>query len=141
MRIRKSDKLKALAAVPLFADLSKKELEAVASLTTETSVEGGHTIASQGEVGREAMVLLDGGAVVRRNGRKVADIGAGSIVGEMSILEHLPRNATVVTTAPTNLLVMDAREFSSLMSSQPKVALKILKTVARRYADLDRKGL
>jgi len=62
-----------LAVVPLFEDLSKGELGAVATLTTETSMESGRTLVSQGELGREAIVLLEGAAAVRRNGRKIAE--------------------------------------------------------------------
>lgn len=141
MALRRSDKSAALGRIPLFADLSKKELASVAALTTELAVEADTTLVTQGEVGRQAMVLIEGSAVVRKNGRKVAELGRGDVVGEMSLIEHVPRNATVVTTAPSIMLVMDAREFASLMTDQPKVALKILKTVARRFAELDTKAV
>ncbi len=127
--------------MPLFTGLSKKELDAVASLSTELSAGEGTTLATQGEVGREALILVEGAAVVRRNGRKVAELGPGAIIGEMSLLEHVPRNATVVATKPSTFLVMDAREFASLMNMQPKVAVKLLKVMARRHAELDHKAV
>jgi CRP/FNR family cyclic AMP-dependent transcriptional regulator len=138
---RKSDKLKALAAVPLFADLSKKELESAARFVTEGSAPEGTPIVTQGEIGREAMILMSGSAVVRRNNRKVAEIGPGAIIGEMALVDQIPRNATVVATSDVELLVMDAREFTSLISNQPKVAVKVLRTVARRYAEMNTKSL
>lgn len=141
MPIRKSDKLKALQSVPLFSGLSKKELKSVASLTTEMVADEGTTLVTQGELGREAMILMDGAVVVRRNGRKVAELGPGDVIGEMAIIERVPRNATAVATQPSTLLLMDAREFASLMNMQPKLAVKVLKTVARRYAELDRKSI
>ncbi|MDH3498570.1 MAG: hypothetical protein OEM97_00470 [Acidimicrobiia bacterium] len=58
----------------------------------------------------------------------------------MSLIDRIPRNATVVTSAPTSLLGMDAREFASLIAAQPQLALKVLKTVARRCAILDNRA-
>ena len=55
----------------------------------------GSLIVDQGQTGREAFVILDGNVTVKRNGRKVATLGPGAIVGELSLLDHGPRTATV----------------------------------------------
>lgn len=132
---RHSDKVDVLAAVPLFSGLSKKELGEIARFVTEVEISPRQYLAMEGETGREVMVILAGTATVRKKGRKVAELGAGDVVGEMSLLTNLPRNATVKTNTFVAALVMDPREFDAVMAAQPKVAVKILRTVATRLVE------
>jgi CRP-like cAMP-binding protein len=133
-KIKQTRKVEALQAIPLFADLTKKELQFLARTTTEVDVREGSRLVKQGDLGQEAMIIESGTAVVRRNGRKVDDVGPGDFFGEMSLINHAARNADVVATSDMTLLVMDSREFSSVLDAYPKVAVKILKTVAERLA-------
>ncbi|MEE8375162.1 MAG: cyclic nucleotide-binding domain-containing protein [Acidimicrobiia bacterium] len=132
VRVRQQDKINALGRIPLFSELSKKELVFLARMTTEVDVREGSTLVRQGEMGREAMIIESGTAVVRRNNRKIDDLGPGDFFGEMSLIDHMPRNADVVATSDMTVLVMDSREFSTVLDTYPKVAVKILKTVVER---------
>jgi CRP-like cAMP-binding protein len=131
---RRDDKIKVLADVPIFAGLSKKELGEIARLVTEVQYMPQEHLTHEGEIGREAMVILAGEGSVRRGGRKIAEVATGDVVGEMSLVSHRPRNATVRADTPMTALVMSTREFSSLMDEHPQVGLKILRTVADRLA-------
>lgn len=130
--IRQDDKISHLRRIPLFAGLSKKELRFLAAMTSEVTVHQGSTLVKQGEIGQEAMIVESGTAEVRRDGHKVDDLVAGDFFGEMSLINHMPRNADVVASSDMSLLVMDAREFSSILDEYPEVAVKILKTVTER---------
>jgi CRP-like cAMP-binding protein len=134
-RVRQEDKINALGKIPLFSELSKKELVFLARMTTEVDVREGSTLVRQGEMGREAMIIESGTAVVRRNSRKVDDLGPGDFFGEMSLIDHMPRNADVIATSDMTVLVMDSREFSTVLDTYPKVAVKILKTVVERLVE------
>ena len=118
--------------MPLFEGLSDKELEFLAGVTTETSVKEGSTLVKQGELGQEAMIIEKGTASVIRDGAEIDSIGPGDVFGEMSLINHQPRNAGVVASSDMTLLVMDSREFSSVLDKYPEVAVKILKTVVAR---------
>ena len=131
-RIRQADKIDHLTKIPLFGGLNKKELQFLAGLTTEVGVKSGSTLVKQGELGQEAMIIESGTAEVRRDGAKIDKIGPGDFFGEMSLIDHMPRNADVVATSDMVLLVMDSREFSTMLDKYPKVAVKILKTVVER---------
>lgn len=131
-RVRQADKIDALGRIPLFSGLSKKELQYLARLTTEVGVKEGSTLVKQGELGQEAMIIRSGIAVVRRNGRKIDEMGPGDFFGEMSLIDRMPRNADVIAASDMTVLVMDAREFSTLLDTYPRVAVKILKTVVER---------
>lgn len=134
-RFGKDDKIGALRRIRLFEGLSKKELWFFGQQVTLTTFADGTELVTEGELGREAMVLMAGSAVVRRNNRKIAELGPGDVLGEMSLINRIARNATVTATSPVTVLVMDAREFSSVIAENDKVATKILKTVAARLAE------
>ncbi len=135
---RHSDKVDVLASVPLFAGLSKKELGELARSVTEVEYGPREFLTREGERGLEAMVILDGKATVRRNGRKIADLAAGDVVGEMSIVTDLPRNATVQAQTFVSALLMSRGELAAIMDDNPKVAVKILRTVAERLTEATR---
>ncbi len=121
-----------LAAVPLFADLDQDELEAVAALGTDVDVEAGRELAKEGDVGSEAFLILEGSAVCTRGGEEIATFGPGDFVGEMALLVHGHRTATITTTSQTSVRAFHRSEFDSLLDRSPKVGVKILRTTAER---------
>jgi CRP/FNR family transcriptional regulator, cyclic AMP receptor protein len=129
-----------LAKVPLFAACTKKELQAVARASDEITLPDGKTLCEQGSVGREAFVIVDGTANVLRNGRKVATLGAGDCVGELALLDHGPRTATVTAGSDLTVLVLGAREFAGLVDEVPSIAHKLMKALAHRIRELDSKA-
>jgi CRP/FNR family transcriptional regulator, cyclic AMP receptor protein len=129
-----------LAGVPLFSACSKKELQAVAKASDEINLPAGRVLCEQGTIGREAFVIVDGEAEVKRNNRKVATLGPGSYVGELALLDHGPRTATVTTTSDVTVLVLGAREFSGLLDEVPSISHKLMKALAHRIRELDAKA-
>jgi CRP/FNR family transcriptional regulator, cyclic AMP receptor protein len=127
-----------LRNVSLFASCSNKDLEKIAKAGDELTMAAGSVLVDQGQTGREAFVILDGSATVRRNGKKVATLGAGAVVGELSLLDHGPRTATVVCDVETNVLVISQRNFMGVIDEVPALAHKLLATLAGRIRDFDR---
>jgi CRP/FNR family cyclic AMP-dependent transcriptional regulator len=132
---RRSDKVAVLSRVPLFSGLSRRELAEIARNVTEVEISPHEYLAFEGEAGNQAMVILSGKVTVRKKGRRVAELSTGDVVGEMSLVTNRPRNATVRADTFVAALVMDAKEFGTVMDQHPQVATKILKTVAERLTD------
>ena len=78
------------------------------------------------------------GADGKRNGKKVATLGPGSVVGELSLLDHGPRTATVTTDSDTTVLVIEQRHFLGVLEDVPSLARKLLATLAGRVREFDR---
>jgi CRP/FNR family cyclic AMP-dependent transcriptional regulator len=135
----KQTKVQHLAGVSLFEGCSKKELEKVASAGDEILMTAGSVIVDQGQTGREAFVVLSGKVEVKRSNRKIADLGPGAVVGELSLLDHGPRTATVTCVTDCELLVIDQRNFIAVLQEVPTMAVKLLATIAGRIRDLDKK--
>ena len=70
-----------LRKVSLFSSCSTKDLEKIHKAGEEVPVKAGYIMVDQGQTGREAFIILSGTATVRRNGKKVATLGPGSVVG------------------------------------------------------------
>jgi|JI7StandDraft_1071085.scaffolds.fasta_scaffold534970_2 CRP/FNR family transcriptional regulator, cyclic AMP receptor protein len=126
-----------LRNVSLFSGLSRKDLERVAAAGAEVAVAEGTVIMEQGGGGRSAYVVLSGEFVVRRNGRKVATLGEGAIVGELALLDDQPRSATVVCTAPAHVLEVTSGQFRAVLDEVPALAHKLMTAMAGRVRDLD----
>ena len=131
--------LQHLAEVPLFSSCSKRDLQKIAKAADELAVEAGREVVTQGATGREAFVIVDGQATVKRKGRKVATLGPGACFGELALLDGGPRTASVVTDTPTTLLIIGQREFAGLIDEVPGLAHKILTALAVRVRKLDDK--
>ncbi len=130
--------LAGLSKVSLFSSCSNKDLEKISKAGDEVVLNAGSTIVDQGQTGREAFVLLKGSATVRRNGKKVATLGPGAVIGELSLLDHGPRTATVVADSDCTMLVISQRQFLGVIDAIPALAHKLLGTLAGRIRELDR---
>ena len=137
--VGKKQHLEHLRNVALFSACTERDLAKIAKAGDEVLVPAGYVMADQGQTGREAYVLLEGSATVRRNGKKVATAGPGTLVGELSLLDHGPRTATVTADTECNVLVLDQRHFAGLIAEVPAIANKIMSVLAARIRDLDRK--
>ena len=127
-----------LARVPLFATCSTKDLQKIAKASDEIAVKAGTTLVDQGQQGREAFIVVDGTASVKRNGRKITSLGPGAVIGELSLLDRGPRTATVTADTDMTVLVIDQRNFAGVIDQVPALAHKLLATLAGRIRDLDR---
>jgi CRP-like cAMP-binding protein len=132
--------LEHLRNVSLFQGCSTKELDRIAKASEEVKMAAGSLIVDQGQTGREAFIVLNGTVTVRRNGKKVGSFGAGTVVGELSLLDHGPRTATVTCDTDCELLLLDQRNFIGVLDSVPTLAHKLLATLAGRIRDLDRQN-
>lgn len=129
-------KVQALKGVPLFGGLSKRELNQLARLSEDLELEPGKVLCKEGETGKEFFVLVDGKVKVTRKGRRVATRGGGEFVGEIALLEDLPRTATVTAETPVRLFVLTRKDFRHLVGVNPGVERKVLRALALRLAEL-----
>jgi CRP-like cAMP-binding protein len=132
--------LEHLRNVNLFQGCSTKELERIAKASDEITMPAGALIVDQGQTGREAFIVLEGTVTVKRNGKKLGSYGAGTIIGELSLLDHGPRTATVTCDTDCDLLLLDQRHFMGVLDTVPAIAHKLLATLAGRIRDLDRQN-
>jgi CRP-like cAMP-binding protein len=136
----RDQRLAALAAVPMFASCTKRELQRLARAGDEMEFPAGRRLVDQGATGREAFFILEGTATVRRGNRKVATLGPGDWFGELALLDHQPRTASVTTDTPVKVYVLDSRHFEGVLDDIPGLSRKLLAQLAGRLRELDAKA-
>jgi CRP-like cAMP-binding protein len=132
MGTKKPSKTDLLSRVPLFSQCTSRELSRIAALADEVDVPEGKVLTQEGKVGREFFVIASGRAKVTRGRKKVTELGPGEFFGEMSLLDHSPRSATVTAISDLELYVLDGRSFATLLEDAPSVAKKIMRGIAER---------
>ncbi len=124
-----------LASIPLFSQCDRRELAEIGKLATEIEIEPGRQFIKEGEYAFEMVVIVQGTATVTKGGDKVATLGPGDAVGEIALLTHRPRNATVTADTKLDVLVIDSGGFDALLEDVPGLAKRLLKVVASRLSD------
>jgi CRP/FNR family transcriptional regulator, cyclic AMP receptor protein len=136
--LRRDAKIELLKRVPLFAGCSKSELRELAKSADELDIREGTVLTREGRPAREFFVLIDGTARVTKDGKTIADLGAGDWFGEIALITNRPRTATVTATSAVDVLVITDRRFRSVVETMPTIALKVLASVGDRLGQDER---
>jgi len=126
-----------LSEVPLFAGLGARHRRKVASLARIRRFADGASLVRAGEPGDALHVVLDGTVSVRRRGRPSRTLGAGSILGELALLDGGPRTASVAAQGEVVTLTVPAPRFRTLLRAEPSIAIAIAEELARRLRAAD----
>jgi HEAT repeat protein len=131
------ERLLALKRVPLFANLTLEQLEAMHQLTVESSYLPGEIILREGDLGGEFYLLLEGAVDVYLNygaadQECIRALGAADYFGEMAIFDDQPRSATIVARDHTRLLVLDGASLKELIVKMPEIAFDLMRVLATR---------
>jgi len=132
-----SERAEILTEVPFFNGFGEDDLLRVVELTDEVQLSAGSVVVDQGDPGTDCYVILDGTASVYVRGDHVASSGPGSMVGEMALVDHRPRTATVVADTDLDMLRFNSAAFRTLLDEMPKASERIMTTLRAR---LDRLG-
>lgn len=121
-----------LAQTALFADLTRPELDAVAHEFEEEAFAEGQRVLRQGFSGTGLYVILDGAAVIKRDGDEIARLGRGEFFGEISVLSDSPPTADVVAASLLRCLVIPRPDVERFLLGRPRVMLRMLRSEANR---------
>jgi CRP/FNR family cyclic AMP-dependent transcriptional regulator len=133
-----------LQSIPFFKDLDLSLLESLLERHRLADLSAAETLIMQSDWGENLMVLLSGIAKVRlfsADGDEVvlSLLGAGDLIGELSLLDGDSRSADVVTLTPVRLLKLQGGPFLRLLQQQPLLALRLARLEAGRLRDINRR--
>ncbi len=106
-----------LASLPLLADASDAVLARLETLMTPVRVRPGQVLVRQGARNRQFVLVQEGSLAVAKDGRQVAELGAGDFVGELSLLGDGTATATVTTVTDATVWVSTSAEFDGVLHS------------------------
>ncbi len=125
-----------LSSVPLFAQLGRHDRQKVAQWADEVEVKEGADLIREGDFAHEFFVIEEGTANVEHDGRILTELTKGDFFGEIGLVEHVRRTATVTATSPMRLVVMFEREFAAMEEQLPAVADQVKEAIRERCAQI-----
>jgi len=131
----KEDKIKALKKVPLFEDLSQKQLGDIATLAEVTPAAAGTMLAQHGKPGKEFILILFGDVQVMRYGKVLRELTKGDFFGEISLLDGGLRTASLVAKSDVNLLIVKKKGFDELLKNAPGLQTKMIHVLCKYLRD------
>jgi CRP/FNR family cyclic AMP-dependent transcriptional regulator len=135
-----------LARVELLSGLDKKELQVLSKSCQERKYSAGSTLIKQGDTGVGLYVIISGHVkttLAKNPDRAEVDLGTygpGNVLGEMALLDDLPRSATVTAVDDVTALLLPVWEFRATVRDHPEIALKLLAVLSKRLRKIESKG-
>jgi CRP-like cAMP-binding protein len=129
-----------LARVPVFANLSQRDLKAVAKSCSESSYPDGEYLCRQGERGVAAFLIVSGRIAVENeltDGTSflLAELGQGAMVGELSIIDGAERVASIRAIGEVQALVLTQWSMQGLLKERPSIAAAMLPIIVQRFRE------
>lgn len=127
-----------LAHVDLFSGLDKKELRHIGNSCQERKFLAGSVLMQQGDTGAGLFVITSGKVKITQAGdpdhaeEDLGTAGPGDVLGEMALLDDLPRSATVTAVENTTALLLPIWDFRTSLRSNPEIAVKLLAALSHR---------
>jgi CRP-like cAMP-binding protein len=121
-----------LARVDLFEGLSPTQLRQVREAGKEVAFAAGDELTEQGREGGRFYLILDGIVDIFIDGRAVPPMGPGQYLGEISVIDGLPRGASAVARTPVHTWSLASFSFRPILRGHPTVAEKIMVMLCQR---------
>ena len=118
-----------LKEIEIFSNLSDEEAKRLAAFASETSVAEGQILMKQGDYSTELIMIEEGTADIVQDGKKVATLGKGDVIGEIGIFERQQRNADVIATSPMRVIKLTHWEIRRMSDDTIE---RIKKVIAKR---------
>lgn len=126
-----------LHRVTLFADLGPQTLLPLARLSSYQSLAAGEYLFEQGSFGDALFIVVQGRLKVERDGRLLATLDPGEVVGELAVLDWQPRSATVVADQPARVLRVERNDLIDLLQDEPELLHALIRLLSRRIRASD----
>ena len=128
------ERVSLLLRVELFSRTPDRVLAGVASVLEEIVFATGDVLMREGAVEDWLFVIVEGEVEVARSDRRVA-LGAGSVVGELAVLDPQPRSATVTALSPVLAFRLRREGFQEAVESRPEIAMGVITDLVRRLRE------
>ncbi|MGD2164140.1 MAG: SpoIIE family protein phosphatase [Anaerolineae bacterium] len=133
--------LRALRDLPFLRDAPADVLERLADVASERRFERGKVILHEGSSGSELYLIVEGRVEVVRGGEAdevlLAQRGPGDFFGEMGMIEHDTRFATVRALEPTHLLEFSEKDLRSVLARRPMILYEAVRVLSARLREAD----
>lgn len=121
-----------VAKVPMFDGLTDTELDQIAKAGTKVTVPEHWSLIWEKTPADKAYLIVSGEVSVRKSGQEIARLGAGDVIGEMAIVEHKLRSASVVSLTPLEVIHFTDDAIQRIREAVPAFDEALRQTAAER---------
>ena len=123
--------------------LGREDLRVIAGAGVVKAAAEGDDLMREGEPGSSMALLIEGSVKILKADalgvtRELATVGAGTLLGEMALLECVPRTATVRAASPVRYFEIERATFESLMETESRAAARTILAIARTLSHRQR---
>lgn len=133
--------LELLPKVPLFSQLDQNDLQTLSASARERDYQSGEVLMHQGDSGVGLFILSRGKvSITQVRNSEVFDLGtleSGQVFGELSLLDDMPRTATVTAIEPCSVIIVPIWDFRAALRENPSMALSLLATLSKRIRNIE----
>jgi CRP-like cAMP-binding protein len=133
------EKVLFLKSVDLFSKIPGEDLAQIAGIAQEVTFENGELIIQEGDMGDALFLILEGEVMIHKQAQPLSSLGERQAFGEMAILDHEPRSASVTAAKDVTCLKVDREDFYELMSEKSEIAYGIIRVLTSRLRTLNKK--
>jgi len=119
-------KFSTLQKIPLFSEFDYKEMSKLLTFMKMKRIIKDQKVVTQGEMGQDLYIILAGSADVIIDTNKVNELTSGQYFGEVSLIDREPRSATIIATSDLEVLVLNRKDFTYLITHEPQISVKML---------------
>jgi CRP-like cAMP-binding protein len=133
---KEDDVFTLLKKVPIFSDLTPKELAEVEKIVHQRKYKKNETIIHDGDPGLGMYIIAKGSVEIleedeKAGKRTLAKLSDGSFFGDMALLDEDPRSASVIASVDSDIMGFFRPDFLDLIYRKPKLGIKVLLALAR----------
>lgn len=132
-----ADDIQVLRDLPLFCEMSDKDLRKLLGISKQVSHAQGELIVEEDHSAIGFHVILEGEAEATVGGAAVGTLGTGAYFGEMSLLDGLPRSASVKAITPLRTMVIPSWNFNQMLDKNPQMMRALLIELSRRLRKVE----
>lgn len=130
-----ASRIQILKRIPIFQDLSRRQLRIISAMVYERSYEAGEYMFETGQPGA-AMFVIEAGEVhiiradVGKEERLLARLKDGEFLGELALLDNSPRSASAFVAKQTKAFAIFREDLDRLLETEPALGAKVMKRLA-----------
>ncbi|UCE88948.1 MAG: Crp/Fnr family transcriptional regulator [Pseudomonadota bacterium] len=130
-----------LDRVHLFADLAANETDVLTEHCSTRSYPANAILINEGDTTDSLYVILEGQVKVYasdENGKEIIlnILGAGEYFGELALIDDAPRSASIMTLAPSKLMIISKSDFRRCLAEHPQIAYNLIRALTRQVRTL-----
>lgn len=129
--MHKHELIPKLERTAIFEEFKRDDFNALVEYLSVQKIDEGAVVFREGDRGGHLCLLLEGRLAVLKDAghgekKKVTEVTAGKLIGEISLMDGMPHSATVIAAAPSTLVLLSRENLARICDERPRIGNRLL---------------